>query len=65
MLWLISLVAVVALVFAGIKTALILKKSSGNDKTKELSDIIHKGALAFLNKEYKILVIFVIIITIK
>src|SRR3989344_535374 len=52
------IISVLALVFAGFTALRIMKKSPGNAKTKELSDIIYKGAMAFLNKEYKVLVIF-------
>jgi len=58
----ILLVAVLALVFAAIKTSLILKRSSGDKKMKEISDLVHKGAMTFLNKEYRIILIFVILV---
>ncbi len=64
MLLYISLIAIFALVVAIIKAVSILKESSGNEKMKELSDTIHSGAMTFLNKEYRILVIFVIIVMI-
>ncbi|MBW2992434.1 sodium/proton-translocating pyrophosphatase, partial [Candidatus Woesearchaeota archaeon] len=63
MLYIISSIAVLALIFAIIKSILILKKPSGNEKMKELSKIIHHGAMTFLNKEYRILIIFVILVT--
>lgn len=56
------IISVLALVFAGITAYYIMKKSSGNSKTKELSDIIYRGAMAFLNREYKVLVVFMIIV---
>ncbi|MBU0536653.1 MAG: sodium-translocating pyrophosphatase [Nanoarchaeota archaeon] len=57
-------VSVLALIFAGITAFFLMKKSSGNKETKELSDIIYKGAMAFLNKEYKVLVIFMVIVAV-
>ncbi|MCK4522332.1 MAG: sodium-translocating pyrophosphatase, partial [Nanoarchaeota archaeon] len=36
--------------------------SSGTEKMRELSLFIHKGALAFLHKEYQVLTVFVIIV---
>ncbi|NQV08832.1 sodium-translocating pyrophosphatase [Candidatus Woesearchaeota archaeon] len=57
------IVAIFALVFAGYKAYGIKKVSQGTPKMKELSDAIHEGAMAFLNKEYKILIVFVIIVS--
>ncbi|MBW2965548.1 sodium/proton-translocating pyrophosphatase, partial [Candidatus Woesearchaeota archaeon] len=55
--------AIVSLLFAFYNYTKVIKKSPGNEQMKELSELIHKGAMAFLNKEYMILTIFVIIIT--
>jgi len=51
-----------ALLFAFYLIFSLRKKSSGNEKMKEISDFIHKGALTYLNRQYKILVIFVVIV---
>ena len=40
----------------------ILKKPAGNEKMVEISKAIQKGAITFLNEEYKIIAIFVIIV---
>ncbi len=42
----------------------ILKKPAGSKKMQEISEAIHKGAITFLNEEYKIIAIFVAIVTI-
>jgi K(+)-stimulated pyrophosphate-energized sodium pump len=55
--------AIVSLFFAFYNYMKVIKSSPGNEKMEELSDLIHKGAMTFLNKEYTILVIFVIIVT--
>ncbi len=62
-LYIILAISILALVFAAYKAVKVIKKSPGNEKTKELSDLIHKGAMAFLNKEYLILIVFVAIVT--
>ena len=57
-------------IFAGvvaILTALLYAKNVGNykidnEKVKEITDAIREGAMAFLTAEYKILVIFVIVV---
>ncbi len=41
----------------------VKKQNPGNEKMQELSSAIRKGSMAFLKSEYKILVIFVIIVT--
>ena len=56
---LIILIIVLALLFAFYNYLTILKKSPGDEKMKEISDLIHKGAMTFLHKEYMILIIFV------
>lgn len=52
-----------ALLFAGYLYYFVKRKSPGNEKMNELSKAIRKGAMAFLNSEYKILIIFVIVIS--
>ncbi|TRW25524.1 sodium-translocating pyrophosphatase [Criibacterium bergeronii] len=52
--------AVLALLFAFYLSSTISKKGVGNDKMKEISSYIHEGAMAFLMREYKTLIIFII-----
>src|SRR3990167_9598584 len=53
---------IIALIFALILSIYIIRKSPGNKKMQEISEIIHKGALTFLKKEYEVLAVFVIIV---
>jgi len=46
------------------KRSWVLKQDAGDGKMKEISDYIHEGALAFLNAEYRLLTMFVIIASI-
>jgi K(+)-stimulated pyrophosphate-energized sodium pump len=55
---------IAALLFATYLFYSVKKQSSGNKKMEELSSAIREGAMAFLKSEYKVLVIFVIVITI-
>ena len=55
-------ISIVALVFAGYLAWNIKKQDPGDKKTQELMHIIHEGAMKFLHKEYRILIIFVIIV---
>ena len=55
---------VIALLVAAILVYIIKKQSPGNKKMQELSKLIHDGALAFLKEEYKVISVFVIVVTI-
>ena len=55
---------VLALLFALYLFYSVKKQSPGNEKMKELSSAIRVGAMAFLKSEYKVLVVFVIVISI-
>ncbi len=62
LIWLAPVLAVIALIFAGIKTAKVSKADPGTERMKEIAGSIAEGARAFLFAEYKILVIFVIVL---
>ena len=53
-----------ALVFAGAFAYYVSKKPQGTQKMKEISDYIHRGALAFLKEEYKIISVFVVAVVV-
>ena len=53
---------VIAVIFAVFKARKINKYDAGNEKMKEIADAIAEGAKAFLFAEYKILIIFVVIL---
>jgi K(+)-stimulated pyrophosphate-energized sodium pump len=55
-------VAVVALVFAYGLASWIGKVSEGTDRMKEIAGYIHEGAMAFLKREYKTMVVVIIIL---
>ena len=54
--------AVVALLFAFYKIAFVSKQDAGNDRMKEIAGSISDGARAFLFAEYKILVVFIVVL---
>ena len=54
--------SIIAILYSLIVSRNISKKDQGEDKIKEISKAIHEGAMTFLNKEYKILLVFVIIV---
>ena len=49
---LIFLSAALALVYAGVQTAVILRDDEGDEKMKEIAAAIREGAIAFLRREY-------------
>lgn len=51
-----------ALLFAAFLAARVTKQSAGTDRMKEIAAAISEGAQAFLTAEYKILVVFVVIL---
>jgi len=55
-------VSILAILFALYLTSQIKKNSPGNEKMQEISGHIHKGAMAFLNKEYKIMLVFMVVV---
>jgi K(+)-stimulated pyrophosphate-energized sodium pump len=55
-------VAVLALVYAAWRAKLITSQSVTNKEAREISDYIREGAMAFLNREYKILAIVVVVV---
>ena len=62
LVWLAPIAAVAALVFALILASGVKKQSPGDDRMKEISGAIKEGAQAFLKAEYKILVLFVLVL---
>lgn len=54
--------ALLAIVYALVKSAWIIRQDAGTDRMKEISGFIHEGAMAFLKAEYKVLAIFVVIV---
>ena len=59
-----AIAGAVALIFAYLLAKSILKQDAGNDKMKDIAAHIQEGAMAFLNREYKYLAIFVAVITV-
>ena len=64
MIYMPIIMAIVGLLYMTIKKSWVMKQDAGDGKMKEISEHIYEGALAFLNAEYKLLSIFVIIVSI-
>ncbi len=61
LLYLVPLIAILGLVIMAIQGSWVRKQSKGNARMTEIATYIHEGALAFLNAEYRLLAIFVVI----
>lgn len=53
---------VLALIYAAVLAGIVSKQDQGTDRMKEIAKAIAEGARAFLFAEYKILVIFVVVL---
>jgi len=55
--------ALIGLAYMLVKKSWVMKQDAGDGKMKEIADHIYEGALAFLNAEYRLLAIFVVIVS--
>ncbi|MFH1775147.1 MAG: sodium-translocating pyrophosphatase [Chloroflexota bacterium] len=55
---------VLGLILAAVMAAYVLKQDQGSKKIREISAAIKEGAVAFLGREYRLLAIFVVVVTI-
>ena len=56
--------AIIGLIFMFVKKTWVMKQDAGDGKMEEISNHIYEGALAFLNAEYRLLTIFVLIVSV-
>lgn len=62
--WIIPVCSVIALGFAWFFFKQVMKEDEGNDTMKKIAKYVRDGAMAYLKQQYKIVVIFFIVITI-
>lgn len=58
------IVSILGLIFAAYLVRSVLKAEEGSEKIREISTAIKEGALAFLHREYQVLGIFAVIVSI-
>ena len=63
-LYLIPLVGVLALVFTAFRARWISRQDAGTEKMQKIASFISEGAMAFIKAEYKIIALFIVLITI-
>jgi len=56
------LFGIIGLFIAWLIYLYIKKQNAGNETMREIAEMIHKGAMVFLRKEYSILVIFIVVV---
>ena len=61
-MYVVPVVSVLALLFAGYLAVKVAKQEEGTKKMKEIASAISEGARAFLTAEYKILIVFVMVL---
>ena len=62
LMYVVPVVSVLALLFARYLAVKVAKQEEGTEKMKEIASAISEGARAFLTAEYKILIVFVIVL---
>lgn len=64
MIYLPLVLAALGLIYMFVKQSWVMKQDAGDGKMKEISDYIYEGAIAFLNAEYRLLAIFVAVVSV-
>lgn len=57
-----AVIAGLGLVVAGYLAMRLKKITVADDKAREISEYIHEGSMTFLNKQYRILIVFIVIV---
>ena len=57
------IIGIIGIIFAVVLLMWIKTKSTGTDLMKEISDVIHDGAMVFLKREYTILAGFIVVVS--
>ena len=63
MIYMPIIMSALGLAYVFIRRSWVMKQDAGDGKMKEISDHIYEGALAFLNAEYRLLSVFVLVVS--
>jgi len=64
LVYLIPVAGILALIYAGIRTGYVNRQSQGTDQMATISGHIREGAMAFLGREYRVLIWFVLAVAV-
>lgn len=64
MLAVVMIIALIALAYAFTLYRSVRREDAGNSTMKELSGYIYEGAMAFLKREYRIIILFIIAVAV-
>jgi len=64
LIYLAPICALIGLVFAGISYKNVQKEGEGNDLIKKITASIHGGAMVYLNRQYRAIAVFVVLLAI-
>ncbi|MBK7187168.1 MAG: sodium-translocating pyrophosphatase [bacterium] len=62
LIYLIPVAGLLALAFAAYKAAWVTRQDAGDQKMQIIAGHIQEGAMAFLNREYRVLAVFVVVV---
>jgi K(+)-stimulated pyrophosphate-energized sodium pump len=62
--YILPILALVGLLFAFLKSRWILKQDAGDSRMQEIASYIQEGAMAFLKREYRVLIYFAIVVAV-
>ena len=62
LMYLVPICGVLALLFAWMRSAWIRRQDAGNERMRTIAGHIREGAMAFLGREYRVLLIFVLVV---
>jgi len=63
--WFVPIAAVTALVFAWVFFKSMMKNSEGTDRMKEIAQYVREGAMAYLNRQYRVVtLVFIVLVVI-
>ncbi len=61
---LIFLAGAIGLVYAAVQTALVLREDDGDERMKEIAGAIREGAIAFLRREYTVVFVVAVVLSV-
>ena len=64
LIWLSFIAALLALAYAYLKSRWINKQDPGNEKMQAIGQAVKEGAMAFLSREYRVLLVFVLVVAV-